>query len=273
VAKQHDFNGFVGPVGPVSVYKMRGHDGLVMRTKGGAEKNQIKNSPKFELTRKNNAEFGGCSKAGKWIRTELHALQVVTDYNISGPLNALMKHIQLLDTQNEWGRRSILLSRNPRLLEGFNLNRKTPFDTIIPNPARYTLSKDEVNAIIDIPALIPGLNFNAPGNYSQYRFVVILSSIPDFYYGARKYLSYDINYPKDVVEAYQDALSCTEAYSNWYPVTNGSPAINFELQLEEKPQILSYSLMLAIGISFGVMRGEYIEPVKYVGGGKILGMA
>jgi hypothetical protein len=272
MAKQHDFNGFVGPVGPVSIYKMRGHDGLVMRTKGGANKKRIKNAPEFELTRKNNSEFGGCSKAGKWIRNDLHALRVVTDYNISGPLNAMMKHIQRLDTESDLGCRNVLLSRNPRLLEGFNFNKKSPFDTIIQNPVHYALSKDEVKATIDIPAIIPGLNFNVPGNFSQYRFIVILSSIPDFYYSTREYLFYDLNYPKEVVEAYEDALSYTKTYSDWYPVTNGSAAINFELQLEQKPP-LSYSLMLAIGISFGVVRGNIIEPVQYVGGGKILGMA
>jgi len=31
-------------------------------------------------------------------------------------------------------------------------------------------------------------------------------------------------------------------------------------------------MMLAIGISFGNLRGDHIEPVKYVGGAKILGM-
>ncbi len=35
---------FTGSLGNYSAYTMRGHDGIILRTKGGASKNRIKNA-------------------------------------------------------------------------------------------------------------------------------------------------------------------------------------------------------------------------------------
>src|SRR5579862_1387448 len=120
---------FTGSLGNLSAYKMRGVDRIVIRTKGGASRDKILKSPEFELTRRNISEFSGCSTAGRWVRYALYSQRALADYNISGPLNALMKSMQLLDKVSEWGKRSILLSKNPTLLEGFSLNRYVTFES------------------------------------------------------------------------------------------------------------------------------------------------
>jgi hypothetical protein len=42
-------------------------DTIIIRLKGGPSKRMIKSHPSFELTRRNNKEFGARSTASKWI--------------------------------------------------------------------------------------------------------------------------------------------------------------------------------------------------------------
>src|SRR5688572_10360908 len=90
---------FIGSLDNLSAYKMRGSDKIILRKKGGPSKKQIKHSPKFDLTRRNNKEFGGRVKAAAHIKRILYPMLFIADYNIIGPLNALLKPIQNMDTQ------------------------------------------------------------------------------------------------------------------------------------------------------------------------------
>lgn len=133
--------------------------------KGDPSREQIKDSPGFELTRRNNKEFGGRATAARKVKRILQPIQFLADYNFTGPLNALLKPVQEMDTKSEFGQRNILLSENPRLREGFTLNRRFVFDSIVRNTVFYTFSKESLQGTIDIRALVPDLNFVAPGNY------------------------------------------------------------------------------------------------------------
>ena len=166
----------------LSIYTRKGCDKVILRRKGGASRERIKTEPNFENTRRINAEFGGRATCSKWIRRMLRPVNFIADYNITGPLNALLKPIQELDTISNYGERSVMLSTNPHLLEGFNLNKRSPFDTIVHNPMRYTLSKRKGHASITIAAMLPGHNFVAPGNFAMYQFICLLGIIPDLFF-------------------------------------------------------------------------------------------
>jgi hypothetical protein len=97
---------FTGSLSNISAYTMRGHDKIILRTKGGASKNKIQTSPSFQATRNLNSEWRIVTKTAKLIRDGLTALKPLADYNISGPLNALVKKIQSCDTQNPKGKRA-----------------------------------------------------------------------------------------------------------------------------------------------------------------------
>jgi hypothetical protein len=246
----------------LSMYTMKGSDKVILRRKGGASRERIKTEPNFENTRRINAEFGGRATCSKWIRRMLHPLKFIADYNITGPLNALLKPIQELDTISNYGERSVAFSANPHLLEGFNLNKRSSFDTIVHNPVRYTLSKRKGHASVTIPAIMPGHNFSAPGNFATYRFIVLLGIIPDLFFtpdGYRPKDDYENEWPEN-------------AFTEWFPVQTGSPGITLELQLPQKRANNAHSLMLTIGVAFGAHRNGDIEPIKYTGGAKILGV-
>ncbi len=63
-----------GSLDNLSFYKMRGSDKIIVRKKGGPTRKQVKKSPKFENTRRNNMEFGGRSRAVGYIKNALWPL-------------------------------------------------------------------------------------------------------------------------------------------------------------------------------------------------------
>jgi len=255
---------FTGPLGNISAYRMRGIDRIILRKKGGASKRKIKTSRNFARTREANAEFGGRSIAGKWIRSALHYQKPMADYNISGPINALLVPIQEQDTVSPPGQRNIVLSKNPWLLQGFSLNRDTGFDSIVRNPLAWTLSRDTLSARIDIPALLPGINFFTAEKHPMYSIIATLGIVPDFFYNKWGYQPSSREYRQNDMQA---------ADTGWYPVLKGSPAMKLEIQMGTMPPDQSFSLVLSIGIRFGALRDAgTIEQVKYAGAAKILAM-
>lgn len=77
------FMQLTGSIQGVSFYTLKGSDKVIMRTKGGATKKRIAKSPEFENTRKQNMEFGGCSKFGSKSRKAFGSIQRIADYNIN----------------------------------------------------------------------------------------------------------------------------------------------------------------------------------------------
>jgi len=202
----------------------------------------------------------------------LRPIKYLGDYNMAGPLNSLFMPIQALDTVSGHGERNIQLTKNPGLLEGFNLNRRTPFSNILTNSLEYTLSREKLTATVTIPELIPGVNFFPADNFQWYKFVAILGIIEDVFYFPRGYgnaAGRQNTYGDSVFEA-----------SNWFNITPQSPALELTCSFKEFGKNVikavgknNYSCLLAIGIAYGSMVQGRVEMVKYVGGGKILSMA
>jgi hypothetical protein len=260
---------FVGPVGGLSFYKRRDSDKIIIRSKGGASKEKIKTSERFVRVRRNNMEFGARSSATRQIRRAIEPLKFIADYNFTGYLNSLLKPIQLLDTVSDKGKRNVYISRNPHLLEGFNLNRKSPFESMIINPVQYSLYKDSFSGFVEFPALLPGNNFILPqGNYPYYRFVMTIGFIPDMIYNP----DFNKNYR---AESKEQEYNPAQIKSDWFPVAVGSASTKLEVQLKPPQELPAhFSLMMAAGVCFGkIARDGSVEPVKYVGCAKILAMA
>lgn len=265
MAQLHSNFSFTGRFGNISAYRMKGSDKIILRTRGGASKEKIKRDPRFENQRRSYTEFGGRSTASKYLRAALFPLNQLADYNFAGTLNALVRPIQLLDTAHEPGKRDIYFTGSPKLMEGFSLNRRNPFDSIVRNPLTWEMHKDTLSARINIPALIPGINFFAtPGNHPLYNIVVVLGIVPDIEYTVHGY------YPRSLTPA---AKSMNTA---WYPLLSGSPATVLEVSLPAPaslPPSNAFSMMLSVGIRFGtVIENNDVRQVKYAGAAKILAM-
>jgi hypothetical protein len=232
--------GFTGSLSNLSAYKMRRFDKVILRTKGGATKRRIKTDPRFANTRRNNAEFGGRATAAKWIRRVLYPIRQLADHNLQPELNSRLKPIQEMDTQSIWGERNILLSKDPRLLEGYNLNGKTLFDSVVRSPVPAEISRLDLHAQLTIPALIPGINFYTPWSAPVYSFIATLGIIPDLVYNKNRYKAMN-----DYADTYPHVVK-----TGWFPSSTGSPATMLELKLDIVPPDDLFSVMLAVGIQF-----------------------
>ncbi|MBT1690853.1 hypothetical protein, partial [Dawidia soli] len=234
-----------GSLGNLSFYRMRGVDQIVVRQKGGASKEYIKNSPTFATARLHMGEFGGCSKMGKEVRHMMHPVRNLADYNFSGFINKALKIVQKQDGTSELGRRSIMLSRHTSLLAGFQLNKSTTFDSVVRTPLTYTISRETLSARIDIPALLRDINFHPNNRHARFRFEVSLGIVPDFTFDAEKKI-----YTPPV---WYTAMFAPQSVSSpWYPALKGSPAASMEIALtDQMPASGGYSLMLTVGVRYG----------------------
>lgn len=248
---------FTGSIQKLSFYKMRGSDKIIVRKKGGPSKKQVKNGKNFVNTRRNNMEFGGRALAAATIKSYLHPLLFLADYNIVGPLNALLRAIQKMDTTSGWGKRHVLLTKQPRLLEGFTLNKRYLFETIVRTPVVCHLQGEQVH--IDLPALMPGINFMSPGNYPYYRFIGTAGLVPDICYTEHGYM---LKYNE---KSYFDYTE-----SEWLPVNAPSSAQTLTLKGMPENKPAECSIMVALGVAFGKLQGDTIVPEKYVGAAKVM---
>ncbi|MCD9020103.1 hypothetical protein, partial [Parachryseolinea silvisoli] len=245
-------------------YRMRGTDKIVVRRKGGASKETIKKSPKFALPRLYMSEFGGCSTMGKEVRFMMHPMRALADYNFSGFINKSLKLIQKQDATSKLGQRAIELSKHPKLLEGFQLNKYTTFDSMLRSTLSWSIDTEKGSAKVEIPALVRDINFFPNNRHSKFSITISLGIVPDFKFnqGTGKYQA-----PK----WYDTMYGCSYTSSEWHSALKGSPATTLELSLDQLPPESGYSLMLGIGICFGdAMDGDEVKQIKRAGAAKIL---
>lgn len=251
---------FTGTLGNMSAYRMQGSDKIILRTKGGPSKHKIKTSPTFERTRENNSEFGGRAKASSWVKRMMHPVTALADHNIINSLNPVMKKVQELDTESPRGKRNVCISKAPQILEGFSLNKRNSFDNIVRSPLICSITKADLHARLELPALLPGINFFAPVNQPMCRMVMAFGVMPDIVFSNDEYApagDYAMVYPKYMFTA-------------WQPVLQGCDAQVLEFTLPTPPGN-AFSLILSVGICFGTIGdGGAVQQVKYAGAGKVV---
>jgi hypothetical protein len=205
-------------------------------------------------------EWGGCSKAGTAIRNAFAPVEHLAGCTISGILNGIAKKIQKLDTEGVKGTRALWISKYGHLLEGFNLNGDNVFTLLVSSPLVYTLSRENLNAVVVIPELLPGINLLNPQKYPRYRFITVLGVVPDIVFQGKGYETIR----KGKISARTD----------WIIAATPFPGQSLTLQLTETAGLdETSSLMLTIGIEFGdLLTDNLVNPVKHAGAAKILSM-
>jgi hypothetical protein len=257
---ESDFN-FTGPVGNLSAYRMRGVDKIILRKKGGASKKRIQTDPGFERTRLNNSEFSGRAQGVHWMMRALRPLKPVIDHNICGKINKLMKHVQDRDDVSRFGKRTIFLSKHGAVLEGFSLNRRAVFEDYVRTTIRHAISRETLTAKIDLPELVPGLNFFLPQNHPFFSVRAVLSIVPDLYWTDRGYQPQPAVFPR----TYPNTTT-----TQWLPVNQGMPATTLELKFDIVAPDNNYALVLSVGICFAYPNGGDMKDVAHVGCGKVV---
>ena len=256
---------FTGSVGDITAYKVRGSDEIIIRKKGGPSKELIKNSPAFSVVRRRNAEFGGLSAMTRWLTLALLPVKPIINYNIVNKMHRFLRHILELDTVSEFGQRAIRLSAEPGLLTGLQLNEKTPFGNVISASVSSTISRENRSSKVVIPVLVPRLNMTMPGQQPFFSIIISLGIVPDLFFTERGY--------KPSKEAY-DQFAAKSATTPWALCSETFPGATLEVTLPDAPPDEHYTLMLCIGIRYGVNSMNPLpQEVSRVGFGEVLMMA
>jgi len=260
------FMQMTGSIKGVSFYTLRGSDKVIMRTKGGATKKQIANSPKFENTRKQNMEFGGCSKFGSKARKAFGGLHRIADYNITPVLNGMGKNLMKLDTVSEIGRRNLKLSMNKEVLEGFNFNRNYPFNTVVRISPQWQLDRDNIKATVTVPRINTDIDLLNIQKLPFFRLMVAIGTGSDLAYNEEK------NEYKPLVPELHGASKTTTG--EWFKTQSIVPEQTLTVKLNDSLVAKltdDVTVLLSMAIEFGNI-GMTDEPVevKYAGCGKVL---
>ena len=244
MARQKGHIKYVGTLGEVRHFKIKGNEGYFAGLKGGPTAEQVKTAPGFIRTRENMSEFAACANAGKSVRIGLSALmKQMTDSQFTGRLTAIMKKINIEDGSEARGQRAILVSLQPQYLKGLDFNRNISFNGIFSAPFTLAASVNRNETTLNIPAFNPLNYLNIPSGATHFRIINALSIISDFVYNS-------------ATGAYEPAEALLNevadiAYSAYIPVDIVTALIEVVATLPGAPTLTSSTSALAsIGIEF-----------------------
>jgi hypothetical protein len=258
---------FIGGLGTVTAYTMKGSDKIILRRKAGPSRAKMMHDPKYDLQRRYGKELGGCSVLGKAIRIMFGPHRNLSDQNLCPKLNQYLLQVQRRDTISELGKRSIILSQIPQMLAGFSLNKKiSVFDSTIRSAITGTIGRDDFSASIVVPELLPGINFFPLEDQPMYSVTAVLGIVPD--------AAYDERLGKYLVSSWFDSSYAPVMTSTpWLPSGVRAEGVTLAVAVPQRPSTTEFSLMLSVGIRYGMFLGDgTVLQAKRVGAAKVLAM-
>lgn len=255
-----------GSISGVSFYTRRGSDKVIMRSKGGISGDKIKRLPQYEGMRMQQKEWSGVTKFASALRYAFGGLQRLADYNITPVLNGLVNKIQKADIETEKGKRPVRFSRYRQALDGFNLNRNYPFNSVLRVSISYELLRKELKATVNIPRINTEIDIMNIQRLPYFRIIGALGTASDMVFDETL---------RDFVPIVDELHGAsTFINSDWYISSSIVDEQVLTIQMTEQ-QILKLtedvSVVLSIGIEFGTVgiMGQPVE-VKYAGSAKVL---
>lgn len=255
-----------GSIKGVSFYTVRGSDRIIMRTKGGANKNKIQTSPSFEGLRKQQKEWSGCAKFGSVTRYAFGGLHRLADYNLSPVLNGMGKNLMKLDNESEVGKRSLKLTANKSVLEGFDFNRNFSFNTVLRVIPKIDLTRNLLDVVVIVPRINTTVDLLNIQKLPFFRLIVALGTVSDLYYDSETN-DYKALHP----QMHGLSNTVTGAWNNTQTIVH-EHQIHCTLGWEHAAELTNdISVIVSMAVEFGNIgfNGEPVE-VKYAGCGKVL---
>ena len=244
MARQKGHLKYVGTLGDVRHFKIKGQDGYFAGMVGGPTGDQIMSAPEFERTRENMNEFGACAKAGKSVRSGLSQLmKQMSDSQVTGRLTSIMKKINLEDQTEARGYRKIEISTQRNYLKGFEFDKNISFNGIFNAPYSLSHRGDNRTGDFGIPAFNPVNLVNAPSGTTHFRLITTLSVVSDFEYNAATNSYEPMNADLNEINSIQ--------YSDYLDLSAPIPETTISASLaEEVLEIENISILQCIGIEF-----------------------
>jgi len=255
-----------GNLGGLSFYTRRGSEQIIVRSKGGASKQMIKSSPKFEKLRLQQNEWKGCTRLASGIKNVFGGLQRVADYNLTSSLNALAKNIQKTDVENEVGKRNIRLSSCRQALSGFNFNRTYAFNSILKVSVFGEIDRENLKATVRIPRINATVDLLNVRKLPYYRILTCLGSVSDMVY------NHNLN---QYVPANEGLNGIFQLYSSeWIPSESirEEQIVDLSLDVAFRGMLTDeITLIVSVAVEFGKVAFDgKPQEEKYAGSGKVL---
>src|SRR5690554_727234 len=185
MARQKGLMKYVGTIGDVRHFKIKGQQGFFAGMVGGPTAEQVKTAPEFERTRENMNEFGGCARAGKSVRTALSALMSkMADSQVTGRLTSVMKKINLEDGTEARGYRKVEISTQRNYLLDFEFDKKLSLSGVFNAPYDVTHTTGRDSADFTVAPFNPADLISAPSGATHFRLINALAVVADFVYNA-----------------------------------------------------------------------------------------
>jgi hypothetical protein len=196
MARQKGVIKYVGTLGDIRHFKIKGQEGYFAGMVGGPTAEQVYTAPEFERTRENMNEFGACAKAGKSVRSGLSQLmKQMSDSQVTGRLTSIMKKINLEDQTEARGYRKIEISTQQSHLRGFEFDKNISLNGILNAPYSVTNTVGRDSGSFIIPGFNPANLISSPSGATHFRLITSVSVISDFEYNAATN-SYDPMHPE-----------------------------------------------------------------------------
>jgi hypothetical protein len=126
----------------------------------------------------------------------------------------------------------------------------------------WDISRETLTAKVNIPELVPGINFHPPKQHPLFQVVAVLGIAPDLFFKGRKYepsnMKYDLTPP---------AIGLSSTL--WASAKNGLPATMLEVALPAPPAVAG-AFVLSVGVCFGVPDAEGVSQTRHAGCARIL---
>lgn len=257
-----------GSISNVSFYTRRGSDKVIMRTKGGAKKEHIKNKPQFEGFRAQQKEWSGVTKSSAALRMAFGGLHKLADYNLSAVLNSMCNKVQKADAESPKGSRPVCISKYKDAFVGFNFNRQYLFNSVLRVSLETHIVRENLKATVILPRINTDIDVLNVQRLPYFQLIVSLGTVSDMAYNP------SLTDYGPLVPFLHGAAAISS--SPWFASNSIVGAQTLEVQLTEKQQAAltsDVSVVLSMGIAFGAIGfdGQPTE-VKYAGCGKVLGV-
>lgn len=256
-----------GSLQNVSFYTLKGSDTVFMRAKGGPTARRLKVGPEFATLRKHQAEWSACVQFSRATSYCLRTVYKLGDFNVAPVWNGLGKNIMKQDTEHVIGERWLELTKYKESLEGYNLNKKFPFNAVFRASLQVELIKEQGLMTIKVPRINTTNDLYNVQNLPLFRLYFVLGLVSDFE-----------SIPDTRMNKYQPRSKYNtygkELITEWMSTNDLIAAQNFEIKLNREIEAdhLPYLTALAgVGIEFGKLGfGGKAEAVKNASCSKII---
>jgi hypothetical protein len=141
----------------------------IVKGKGGAKGNVMKNNPELVRSRENATEFGKCTKWTSLVRMNLFDIIHLAYNNYTSWINQMSKNIQKMDVDGYRGQRAVKSSQHKDLLTTLNFNVQHPFNQVLTRKPEVIVSEDRRTITVSIPQFVSNNELIWTSPFSYYR--------------------------------------------------------------------------------------------------------